>query len=228
MRQETIDKLKESGWYDRLKSVFDSPEWEQCINQISNLYRTKKVYPEPPNILRAFYETKYNDCKVIILLQDPYHDGSATGIAMANENSIKISPSLEKFKDRIETDFHDGLLLDFDYSLLDYCKQGVLFLNTALTVEQKTPGSHTEIWKPVTKLLVREISSYVSGGVWILMGGKAREFEPYINKFSSNILRCEHPAAASYDKRQWNDSGVLAETNNILIGQNGPGSEIKW
>ena len=140
----------------------------------------------------------------MILGQDPYHDGSATGLAFANRaDRRKVSPSLKNIITAVEIDYGNKHevnvkgLLDVDVSLESWAKQGVLLLNTALTVEQGKAGSHTELWKDFTRMFIEMLSRNKSNLVFVLWGKKAQAYEPYI-RGNQTILKAAHPASESY------------------------------
>jgi uracil-DNA glycosylase len=117
---------------------------------------------------------------VVILGQDPYHDGSATGLAFANSgDGPRISPSLAWIKKALEHDY-DTLCLDFDYGLTSWAKQGVLLLNTALTVEKGKAGSHTVLWNTFTKELLTSLTSTKDDIIFVLWGKKAQDYAKFI------------------------------------------------
>ena len=131
-------------------------EWYKCINpieldkvvkQIKPLYEHYQVYPYYKEIFNAFKYCDYNNLKVVFLGLDPYNDGSATGIAFANrENTKALSPSLKVIKDCLEENY-TPTEQKFDVTLMNWEKQGVLMLNSALTVETDKPKSHSMIWR---------------------------------------------------------------------------------
>ena len=155
MKPVTINQL--GDWYQEFPSFWESPGTNNIVKAISSEYQRYKVYPEPQNIFKAFELCQYKDIKAVILGMDPYNDGNATGLAFG-VNTPKINPSLRKIKDAIETEVYDGLLLEYDYSLEYLARQGVLLLNSALTVKDGIPGSHMHIWQGFIKSILVFIS----------------------------------------------------------------------
>jgi uracil-DNA glycosylase len=202
-----MELYKLVGTWDRiLQDIFDNKEVISNLNTINNLYRRgpTKIYPEQADVFAAFKECPYNKLSVVILLQDPYHDGSATGIATANTiDTKKLSPSLQVMKDTICREIYKGEDFNFDPTLLSWERQGVLMLNTALTVETNHPQSHQIYWTKFTELALRRLSELNSGIIYCLWGKHADTYDIYINSLSNTILRCVHPVYASYRGVPW-------------------------
>lgn len=148
-------------------------------------------------VFKAFNRTPLESCKAVILGQDPYFDGSATGLAFANDverkDFSKVSPSLSVIKNSVISLAKSEDLINFDFSLESWAAQGILLLNSALTVRRGVPGSHTEAWKPFIKLVAKNLSTYKPRIFWILFGKQAWDFKEYINP-KSPILMEYHPA----------------------------------
>lgn len=163
--------------------------------QINALYKTHSCEPAYNNIFRAFHITPYNELKLVSLAMDPYpQHGVSTGICFANQKSVvKLSPSLEVLKEAI-IDFEvPHNLITFDPTLEEVSKQGVLLLNSALTVETNKPNSHTYLWRPFISSLLRNLSEYNPGLIYILWGNVAKSFEGFINK-NNIVYKMPHPA----------------------------------
>lgn len=212
-------------WDNFFDGILDNEVITKNLQIIRGYYFSSsfKIYPSPQNIFKAFRECPYNDLSVVIVLQDPYHDGSATGIAMANEFVTNLSPSLRIVKDTISRTVYKGADFYFDPTLIKWCKQGVLLLNTALTVEEGKPGSHSLLWKPFTEMIFRKLSDINSGIIYCLWGKHAESYEHLINKSSNTILKATHPAYASYRGIKWDCdhfneiNKILKENNNLYI-----------
>ena len=192
-------------WYPLLLPILQT----KTFKRITETIRTRKaegqtILPDTSKTFRALKMCQLKDVRVVILGQDPYHDGSATGLAFANpKKTRKISPSLRNIITAIETDYgtKHGVnvkgLLDIDITLESWANQGVLLLNTALTVEDGKPGLHTKVWRPFTRIFLEMLSRKKSNLVFVLWGKKAQEYEKYI-RGNQTILKAAHPAAESY------------------------------
>jgi uracil-DNA glycosylase len=207
------------GDWDRiLYDVFKDKEVVSNLNKVNNLYKTSplKIYPEQEDVFKAFIECPYNRLRVVILLQDPYHDGSATGIATANAAGTRIlSPSLRIMQDTICREVYKGQEFNFDPTLVKWERQGVLMLNLALTVEAGHPLSHQLLWSRFTELTLKKLGEVNSGIVYCLWGRYADAYAPYLNSGSNTILRCNHPVWASYRGIPW-DCGHFNMINKYL------------
>lgn len=170
----------------------------ELITEINKLYKEQTIYPEKKNIFRVFRETPYDKLKVVMLFQDPYHDGSATGIAAANEkgNDEKLSPTLQILAEERYEDLEGRSHID--PTLLNWSEQGVLLLNTALTVRAGEPGSHLHLWRPWTEKLITSMSMDNPKLVYILLGRKAQEWNTCI--IDGSLIYAPHPAAETYAK----------------------------
>ena len=182
-------------WYPLLEPILSTKAFKSIATHIKmRKARGYKILPKTTDTFRAFKLCQLKDTKIVILGQDPYHDGSATGLAFANRNdSLRVSPSLKNIITAVEKD-QRVVLADFDVTLEQWAEQGVLLLNTALTVEKGTAGVHTEIWRPFTQLFLEAMSSQKDGYVFMLWGKKAQDYERYIIG-DHTILKAAHPAA---------------------------------
>jgi len=220
----TWERFWELNVVEWANTPFNFLKFNYLIEEIDKLSRTKTIYPAKENIFKAFRLTSPSQLKIVLLLQDPYHDRDrATGLSLANfnEDERSVSPSLKIVWNCIEREFYNGLCLDFDYSLESWAKQGVLMLNTALTVEANKPGSHIQLWSLFTNDFIHFINKEYPDTIFILWGKYAEKYEHLCN----NVLKYVHPAYALYSKTKWNCTN-FKEANEILINQ---GKEpIKW
>lgn len=206
-------------YFDKWMQVIDRQELIKTVKFIRNC---KAIYPAKKDIFKAFRQCKYNDCRLIIVGQDPYPDGRATGLAFANNASIaenKLSPSLEKVKDSLIHDIISWKSITFDQTLESWARQGVLLLNASLSVEPYRPLSHSLYWRPFMSSLFKNLAKKRTGMVYVLMGSQAKELARYINPMSNHILACEHPAY--YCRRQIAMPNILEQANDIIYSLNG-------
>lgn len=221
--------------YNRLVS---SDTLKVVLNHLILEYKTKHIFPKMQDVFKPFRVCPYKDLKVVIIGQDPYpQKGYATGLAFANpENTKIISPSLQLIKDRIYLDFpeySEGFIDElpfgnpfeyiFDITLESWAKQGVLLLNSALTIEENKIGSHSNIWYPFMKELIKNLSEVNSGIIYMLLGNDAKIFKSFINKKSNYILEYKHPAYYARNNEFFQCDGfkkvnkILKENHNIKI-----------
>ena len=173
--------------------VIDKEELLKVTKNINILYKTKKYSPQYKDIFKAFHITPYNNLHTVMLFQDPYPNNMATGIAIGNRNDvINLSPSLEVLKEAAIDYTVPHYSLQFDNTLESWSKQGILMLNTALTVEYGNPGSHSVLWRNFMIKLIKNLNTYNPGLIWVLWGTSAKSFRNYIT--SGNIVEEYHPA----------------------------------
>ena len=185
-------------WYPLLEPIVKSNYFKSLTTSIKKSKAEGRIiYPDTKLTFRAFKLCPLSNLRVVILGQDPYHDGSATGLAFANSNnSLRVSPSLSWIKKALEHEYKT-LCLDFDYDLTSWTDQGVLLLNTALTVEKGKAGSHTVLWNEFTKQLLTSLSGNIDNIVYVLWGKKAQDYEKFIQG-NNKIVKAPHPAADAY------------------------------
>lgn len=194
-----MSKLKSifgEGWYCLLEDLFNSGDFKSIGKTLNK--SKKKYYPERGDIFNAFRLCPLEKLKVVILGQDPYHDGSATGLAFSNRSdSTVLSPSLRNIFKEVENDLYNGLKLNQSPNLERWAEQGVLLLNTALTVEKGNPGSHAELWDSFTKVVLQRISKEIPAVVYLLWGSHAKGYLECINRETNFILVSPHPSPLS-------------------------------
>lgn len=189
----------------------------------SLLGRGISICPTLDKLYKPFEMLHYNDCKVVFVGQDPYpQKGVATGLAFANDHSIK-SPSLKCLYEGC-TDAVDSMgIRVFDPTLESWVKQGVLLLNYALTCEENKPGSHILLWKPFIEKFISNLSYHNPNLVYVLLGNNAKSLKSLIN--SEYIIEEDHPVFY-LRKNEFFPSKIFTETNKILTLQYG--NSIEW
>lgn len=195
--------------------VIDKQELIKVINKLNQM---ANYTPSMKNIFRAFELCKYNDLKVLFLGYDPYPQrGVATGILFGNKKEVSeenLSPSLKIVKEAV-IDFeipHNSII--FDQTLESWAKQGILMINSALTVEIGKVGSHTMLWRGFISKLIKKLSEYNTGIIYVLFGEQAKTFKPYIGK-NNIILEEKHPAYYARTNSRM-PSTIFYEINKLL------------
>nr|DAH00782.1 MAG TPA: hypothetical protein [Crassvirales sp.] len=154
--------------------------------------------PKYPDIFRAFKLCPYEDLKVVMIGQDPYpQKGVATGILFGNRKETTeedLSPSLQIIKEAaIDYEIpHSGVI--FDHTLESWAEQGILMINSALTTKVGVTGLHSMIWRPFMSSLLKNLSEWNPGLIYVLFGEQAKALRPYINKYTNIVLEEKHPA----------------------------------
>lgn len=153
--------------------------------------------------------------------------GHANGLAFAYSGEGGIPLSLVNILKELENDMYQGLKLYQDYGLTSWAKQGVLLINTALTVEEGKPGSHINQWKEFTNYLFKKLGEEKNNIVYICWGNHAKSFIPIFNKNGNNkVIESVHPSPLSANKGGWFGSKPFSKCNQILKELNK--DEIKW
>ena len=209
-------KVEGSGWEHIINPYLDSEGFYKTVKKlISFVQEDKRFTPKMKDWFRTFTHCKYNDVKVIFIGQDPYPQiGVADGISFSCSYTMQEQPSLRHIFNSLEKQY-PGYNRNPD--LTRWSEQGVLMLNTALTVEINKIGSHYSLWRSFTEHLLKSISTEKSQLVVVLLGRKAQEWKKYLTNHI--IIEVEHPAAAAYKGGVWNDQDLFIRINNTLKNQ---------
>jgi uracil-DNA glycosylase len=184
------------------------------------------ICPNIGSIFKAFRLCQFHNLKVVILGQDPYpQKGVATGVLFGNKaGTTELSPSLEVIKEACINYEVPHPPISFDITLESWARQGILMINSALTCEMNKVGSHVMIWRPFIKELIKRISEYNPGTIFVLFGSQAQTFEPYISKFC-HVIKVQHPAYyARTNQRMPNE--LFTQINTLV--EKMYGEHISW
>lgn len=222
------------GWYLNNQELFDSQDMMNLMGFLVNEYKIGKIAPLQGDIFKAFKLTPYNKVKVIIVGQDPYPTFTngipdATGLAFANRRTVLgMSPSLKQINLALEKDiFRGGPILDFDVTLESWAEQGVLMLNTALTINTFRKSLHKPYWKFFIESLLLNLSNNKTGLHFVFWGKDAQKFNT-MNGLFHYTYEYKHPASVVYNPGTSWDCKHFTEINMNLLGQNGESETIKW
>ena len=206
--EDIIDLDKQKDYYKKLKE------------EIDKRYETTTVFPEKQNIFKAFSLTKLDNLKVVILGQDPYHGfGQAQGLAFSTPANIKNPPSMQNILKEINSDLGKKSICE-DGDLTPWAKQGVLLLNTILTVEEAKPKSHHNLgWEVFTDNIIKYISDNCEDTIFILWGSPAISKTKLIDRKKHHILTAPHPSPLS-SYRGFFGCKHFSQTNDILKSLN--------
>lgn len=238
MEKHLFSELEEQENYDNLnnrviKREFPK-EWitsfkPETITILSNAIRIGmnhnrlNIYPERENVFRIFRRLLPKHIKVVILGQDPYHNGNANGFAFGCNNDI--SPSLNIITKSILKNYKGEHNKKFKRDLEYLVEQGVFLCNTRLTVDQGTPMSHSGIgWEQFTREWILSLQTH-QNIVWMLWGSEAKKFKKFITNKSHLVLEHTHPAYAAHTNTAWNCTHFQT-CNNYLESKNQ--KSIKW
>lgn len=204
-----------NDWLVPLKPEFSKPYYARLYKTVLNEYKTQRVFPPSDMIFHAFEATPLKDVKVVILGQDPYHgEGQAHGLCFSVRPEVEIPPSLEN----IYTELHDdlGCYIPNNGYLEKWAKQGVLLLNTVLTVRAHQANSHRGIgWEEFTDAAIRILNKEDRPIVFILWGRPAQQKKVMLDNPKHLILEAPHPSPLSA-YRGFFGSKPFSRTNDFL------------
>lgn len=190
----------EPSWAEHLKGEFEKEYFRELTDFVKKEYQEGKVYPAPKNIFRAFDLCPFENVKVVILGQDPYHGvGQANGLCFAVNSETRVPPSLQNiFKELSEDCSLPFEALAKKGTLEHWAEQGVLLLNATLTVRAHQAGSHQEKgWEQFTDAVIRALSEERAGLVFMLWGNYAKAKGAHIDRTRHLVLEAPHPSPFS-------------------------------
>ncbi|MEV9594519.1 uracil-DNA glycosylase [Aliarcobacter butzleri] len=214
------------NWKDIIENEQQKPYYGKLKEEIDKRYENSIVFPEKQNIFKAFSLTKFEDLKVVILGQDPYHGiGQAQGLSFSTPSNIKNPPSMVNILKEINDDLGKKSVCE-DGDLTPWAKQGIMLLNTILTVEQGLPKSHHNLgWEIFTDNIIKYISDNKENVIFLLWGSPAISKTKLIDKNKHFILTAPHPSPLSV-YRGFYGCKHFSKTNEILKKLNK--EEIIW
>lgn len=214
-----------NDWKELLTDEFEKDYYIQLCKTLKDEYKDKLIYPKMNEIYNALHYTSYIDTKVIIIGQDPYHGvNQAHGLCFSVKKEVTIPPSLLNIYKELRDDV--GCSIPNHGSLIDWAKQGVLLLNTVLTVRAGSPASHRNIgWEIFTDNIINLLNKKENPLVFILWGKYAQSKEKFITNKIHHIIKSSHPSPFSAH-RGFFGSKPFSQTNTYLISnENDP---INW
>ena len=206
----------DDSWKKILKTEFEKAYFSDLISFVKNEYRQYTCYPEGKNIFAAFDSCSFEQLKVVIIGQDPYHGpGQANGLCFSVHDGIQHPPSLVNIFKELETDV--GKKYPESGNLSAWAKQGVLLLNATLTVRARQAGSHQRRgWEIFTDSVIKHISDKKENVVFLLWGGFAKNKSKLIDSSKHHILTSGHPSPLSANRGYWFGNKHFSKTNAFL------------
>lgn len=216
---EKVDNIQiEASWKEALADEFQQPYFAAIKSFLVEEKRAgKTIYPPGPLIFNAFNHTPFDQVKVVILGQDPYHNpGEAMGLCFSVPKGVRVPPSLINIYKEIQDDL--GLPIPKHGDLTPWADQGVLLLNAMLTVEANKPASHQKIgWQTFTDAVIRHISDKKDGVVFLLWGRFAQGKKALIDEMRHYVLEAAHPSPLAGNA--FSGCRHFSKTNELLEKQ---------
>jgi uracil-DNA glycosylase len=213
------------SWYEKLKAEFEKPYFVELTEFVREDVKNYTVYPSGSLIFNAFEKCSFEDVKVVLIGQDPYHGpGQANGLCFSVNDGVKFPPSLVNIFKEIKSDIGQ----DFPASgnLERWAEQGVLLLNATLTVRADTPGSHQKRgWEQFTDEVIRVVSEQKEEVVFLLWGAYAQKKGEIIDASKHLVLKSAHPSPFSADKGFFGNKH-FSKTNTYLVSKGK--NPIQW
>lgn len=198
---EQLIGLLQTDWSKVLKSIYDKLDDQTNISKIDKILTNLNIYPPIPIIFNAFNHFDIKDTKVVILGQDPYHQKSqAMGLAFSIFSDCKIPPSLRNIIKEINNEYSNPEINNHNGNLMYLVEQGVLLLNSSLTVLDSKPGCHIKLWEEFTNKIIEHISKNNEHIVFMLWGNYSRSKKEFIDTSKHCILETTHPSPLSANK----------------------------
>lgn len=211
-------------WQELLKDELNSQNFANIIKFLNS--QTAVIYPPKDLIFNAFNLCKIENLKVIIVAQDPYHNPQeAMGLAFSVPQGVRIPPSLKNIFKELIDDINSDILVNRSSDLSDWARQGVLLLNSALTVEKNRPASHAKIgWQGFINGVIKIINLRFNHCVFMLWGNHAKSLSPLIDPNSHLILQAAHPSPLA--RGAFFGSHHFSKCNEYLLAHSK--TPIKW
>ena len=186
-----------NDWDLYLEEEYNKDYFKKLIEFIDKEYSEKTIYPKKCEIFNGFRHTSYKDTKVVILGQDPYHGvNQAEGLSFSVKNCVRKPPSLQNIFKEMESDL--GIPFPTSNSLIPWAEEGVLLLNTVLTVQESHPASHKDIgWEQFTDEVIKKLNEKETPVVFILWGNFARSKKKLITNPNHYVIESAHPSPFS-------------------------------
>ncbi|MGL5642528.1 MAG: uracil-DNA glycosylase [Paraclostridium sp.] len=205
-----------NDWDEILEGEFEKPYYLELREFLKNEYSTQTIFPDMNDIFNALKYTSYKDTKVLILGQDPYHgENQAHGLAFSVKPGVKTPPSLLNMYKELKTEFN--CFIPNNGYLVPWTKQGVLLLNTALTVRAHEANSHKgKGWETFTDNIIKLLNLRDEPVIFVLWGNNARSKKKLIDTEKHYIIESAHPSPLSAS-RGFFGSKPFSKTNDILV-----------
>lgn len=216
----------EASWKAQLEKEFEKPYFNELISFVKAEHAAKTIYPPGPEIFNAFNHCPFDQCRVVILGQDPYHGpGQAHGLCFSVNDGVRVPPSLINIFKEINADL--GKPVPKSGNLTRWADQGVLLLNATLTVEGGKAGSHQgKGWEQFTDAVIQKISDEKEHVVFMLWGKYAQDKGRVIDANKHLVLKAKHPSPMAANYGGWFGNKHFSTANDYL--KNHGLEEVNW
>ena len=216
-----------SIWFEKLKVEFEKPYFINLWKEVNLAYNTAQCFPPKRMIFEAFNQCKWEDVKVVIIGQDPYHGkGEANGLCFSVNDGVRIPPSLRNIFREMSDDL-GTIFMPTSGNLEAWAKQGVLLLNASLTVREDNPNSHKHLkWNVFTDAAIQKISEEKEHVVFLLWGNFAHKKGLKIDRKKHLVLESGHPSPMSANQGKWFGNKHFSKANAYL--KQNELEPIKW
>ena len=208
-----------NDWDEKLDVVWKSEGFKKFMSVIKHEYKTKTCYPEYKNIFNALRYTPYSNVKIVIIGQDPYHgEGEAHGLSFSVQDGVALPPSLQNIYKEL---YNDLGIKNTRGDLTSWAKEGVLLLNSILSVEKDKPLSHSKLgWQLLTDHIIKILNQKEEPIVFILWGSYARSKKEFITNKKHLIIESVHPSPLSasrgfFGSKPFSKANAFLKKNNI-------------
>ncbi len=211
-----LRELIQNDWKIILKSCFEQEWMIQLERTLASEYRHHVVYPPSSDVFRSLRLTTFADVKVVIIGQDPYHgEGEAQGFSFSVPQGVKMPPSLRNIFKELAADLGSNRS---QTDLSDWAGQGILLLNSVLTVRANAPGSHAKIgWQQFTSYIIQALNAREKPIVFMLWGNYAQQMGKHIDASKHFVIRSSHPSPLSANRGGWFGSKPFSSANEFLV-----------
>mgnify|MGYP006189194687 CR=1 FL=1 len=211
-----MDFSLEPSWKIKLNDELQKPYFQELLEFIEKEYQTKECFPSAENIFQAFDFSPFEETRVVIIGQDPYHGyGQAHGLCFSVQPGTKVPPSLVNIFKELHADL--SIPIPNHGNLEHWAKQGILMLNATLTVRSNEAGSHQKMgWEKFTDAVIRKLSEERENLVFLLWGGPARKKGSKIDATKHLVLTSGHPSPLAAIRGHWFGNRHFSKTNDFL------------
>jgi uracil-DNA glycosylase len=219
--------IKNQSWNNQLNQEFQKPYFLELMRQVEQEYATTTCFPPKELIFNAFEQFNFEETKVVIIGQDPYHGtGEANGLCFSVNDGVAIPPSLKNIFTEINSEY-DRILFPTSGNLERWSKQGVLLVNAGLTVRKDAANSHKHLkWNLFTDAVIQLLNDNCTHLVFLLWGSFAHKKGKMITREKHLVLETGHPSPLSANRGFWFGNNHFKLTNEYLL--NNEKKEIEW